>query len=244
MLSHVVRFPGVQRFRVSAIAVTFALFVTMLLSASTATATSSRSGLTLEDLVQDNLTLDSKNDNLRFSNFAVEITGGSDDLSDYRVRSRWSGFKIYGPKTGKQDDFLNIRLSYDVENLEEDMAMVSVGLSSTRWNSKRTNSAFIEVFDEDGESLVSDLVERRKPKFSADYAAFSEQSMRVSVFEDIKIDKSEKAKKWSLNRRFRSKKKIPMDPIPEPNTALLVSMGIVGLAAVGRKRAKKAEPRA
>ena len=242
MLSSVVWRPGVQRLRANAIAAVLALLFTMLLSPSNATATSSGSGLTLEDLVEDNLTMDSKNGNLRFSNFAVEISGGSDDLSVYRVSDRFDGFKIFGPETETQEDFLNIRLSYDVEDIREETAMVSVGLSSNRWNPEQTNSAFIEVFDEYGESLVSDLVELTTSDFGADDAYFSEYSVHVSVFEDIKIDKSENAEKWNLNRRFRSKKKIPMDPVPEPNTALLVSMGIVGLAAVGRRRGKRAGP--
>ena len=243
-MSSVVWCPGVQRLRANAIAAVLALLFAMLLSPATATATSSGWGPTLEDLVEDNLTIHSSNDNLRFSNFAVEISGGSDDLSVYKVRERFDGFIIYGPETDEQDDFLNIRLSYDVEDIREETAMVSVGLSSTQWNPEQTNSAFIEVFDEYGESLVSDLVELKTSDFGADDAFFSEYSVSVSVFEDIKIDKSENAEKWNLNRRFRSKKKIPMDPVPEPNTALLVSMGIVGLAAVSRRRGKRAGPRA
>lgn len=236
MLSDVVRFSAPQQLRRAGLAVlSLAVLSCLLLVTSTASATKSGSRATLDDLVNGDAIILSSGGGLRFSNFQVEITGGNADLSKYKIQGRFNGFKLYGAKPRVEDEALNIRLSYDVETVRSDHAMTAVGLSSHKWNKYGGNVAFIEVLNQAAEEIASGTRIEDRKKFDRIYYDFSEFAQFASVNEEIRIDKSGK-KKWKLKRRFLVNNDYIPAPIPEPNTALMLGLGMAGFATYSRRR--------
>lgn len=205
--------------------------------ASTASAGSSGSYRTLDDLVNDGQTIGSKNGKLLFGNFQVEITGGSTDLSDYRVKKLKRGFKVYGKKTGSQDELLDIRLTYDVDTVSSQRSIKSAGLSSKRWTKYDESSVVFEAFSDDGSSILSESRSHEGSKMKDNqYWAFNPRTGSMSIEETISISKVNKGKKWNLKHSFETTKHAPIAPVPEPSTALLLAMGMVGVATHAQKK--------
>jgi hypothetical protein len=238
MLSREVLYPNIRHFRsVFWALLSIGLLGEALLVASPANAGTVSTRVSLEDLVNGGDVLLSYGGGLRFSDFAVEISGGDADISDYELKGNFKGFTVYGGGIGKQTETIDIRLTYNVETLRLDHRLIAVGLSWYKWNLYGGNSASIEVFGSEGQVIASGTRLEDRNIFHREYLYFSELVASARVTEVITIDPSSKGKHWKLNRRFKIKKGFA--PVPEPNTALMVGFGIVGIAGYARKRRRE-----
>jgi len=235
MLSCEVLYPNVRRFGSAFLGLlSIGLLGGALLVASTASAGTVSTRVSLKDLVNGGDVLLSSHGGLRFSDFAVEISGGDADISDYELAGKFSGFEIYGDGIGQQSETIDIRLSYNVETLELDHRLIAVGLSSEEWNEYGGNTASIEVFGSEGQVIASGTRLEDSEEFDREYYYFSERVASARVTEVITIDPSSEEEDWELRRRFKVKDGFA--PVPEPNTALMVGFGIAGIAGYARKR--------
>ena len=238
MLSCEVQYPNVRRFWSAFLGLlSIGLLGGALLVASTASAGTVSTRVSLKDLVNGDDVLLSSHGGLRFSNFAVEISGGDADISDYELAGKFSGFEIYGDGIGQQSETIDIRLSYNVEPLLLDSRLIAVGLSSFKWNMYGGNTASIEVFGSEDQVIASGTRLEDGSNFSREYYDFSEFVASAPVIEVITIDASSQGKSWEMQRRFTVGK--GFEPIPEPNTALMVGFGIAGIAGYARKRRRE-----
>jgi hypothetical protein len=235
MLSCEVEYPIVRRFRSAFLGLLWiGLLGDGLLVASTASAVTVSTRVSLEDFVNGGDFLLSSEGGLRFSDFAVEISGGDADILDYELKGNFNGFKIYGDGIGQQTETVDIRLTYNVESLLLDRRLTAVGLSSYKWNMYGGNTASIKVFGSDDQVIAFETRLEDRQNFDLEYYDFSEFVVSARVTEVIRIDPSSKGKSWELQRRFTVGK--GFDPVPEPNTALMVGLGIVGISGYARKR--------
>ena len=235
MLSGEVQCPNVRRFRSAFLGLlSIGLLGDALLVVSTASAGTVSTEVSLEDLVNGGGVLLSSGYTLRFSDFAVEISGGDADISDYELEGKSDGFEISGDDIDSQTETIDIRLTYNVETLRLDHRLLAVGLSFYKWNTYGGNSASIEVFGSEGQVIASGTRLEDSEEFDREYYYFSERVASARVTEVITIDPSSEEEDWELRRRFKVKDGFA--PVPEPNTALMVGFGIAGIAGYARKR--------
>ena len=212
----------------------------LLISAASAEASSFSSSLTLDDLVGDGITLASRDHKLIFSNFQVEISGGSQDLSEYRVQALGNGFKLFGESTGPQVEFLDITLSYDVATAQENLVLTAMAVASLGWNKFGGNLVDVDAFNRTGDQILDERRDTRSKKMKYKFWRFSEVASSASVVESIRIDKTIKGDRWHLKRRFKTGKVEP-GVVPEPNTALMLGLGMIGLASYAQRKANSAK---
>jgi hypothetical protein len=235
MLNCEVQSPNVRRFRSAVLGLlSIGLLGDAVLVVSIASAGTVSTEVSLEDLVNDGGVLLSSDYTLLFSDFAVEISGGDADISDYELEGKSDGFEISGDDIDSQSETIDIRLSYNVETLELDHRLIAVGLSSEEWNEYGGNTASIEVFGSEGQVIASGTRLEDSEEFDREYYYFSERVASARVTEVITIDPSSEEEDWELRRRFKVKDGFA--PVPEPNTALMVGFGIAGIAGYARKR--------
>lgn len=208
----------------------------LLLLSSTAAATSTGLELSLDELVENDGSFLSSGGDLLFSNFAVEVSGGDGDPSEFRVKAKFDGFTLYGGTPGVPlTEDLDIRLTYDVETARQGLVMTAVGLSSDKWNPLGGNVAAIEASNEGGQVIGFGTRIEDAKRFALDFHALSEVVMSLSISEEIHIDDSIQ-KTWELKRHFRVEQGYPTTSVPEPNTALLLGLGMAGIASYSRRR--------
>ena len=235
MLNCEVQSPNVQRFRSAVLGLlSIGLLGDAVLVVSIASAGTVSTEVSLEDLVNDGGVLLSSDYTLLFSDFAVEISGGDADISDYELEGKSDGFEISGDDIDSQTETIDIRLTYNVETLRVDYRLIAVGLSSGKWNEYGGNTASIEVFGSEGQVIASGTRLEDSEEFDREYYYFSERVASARVTEVITIDPSSEEEDWELRRRFKVKDGFA--PVPEPNTALMVGFGIAGIAGYARKR--------
>jgi hypothetical protein len=235
MLNCEVQSPNVQRFRSAVLGLlSIGLLGDAVLVVSIASAGTVSTEVSLEDLVNGGGVLLSSDSTLRFSDFAVEISGGDADISDYELEGKSDGFEISGDDIDSQTETIDIRLTYNVETLRVDYRLIAVGLSSGKWNEYGGNTASIEVFGSEGQVIASGTRLEDSEEFDREYYYFSERVASARVTEVITIDPSSEEEDWELRRRFKVKDGFA--PVPEPNTALMVGFGIAGIAGYARKR--------
>ena len=235
MLSCEVQFPNVRHFRSAFLGLlSIGLLGDALLVASTASAGTISTEVSLEDLVNGGGVLLSSGYTLRFSDFAVEISGGDADISDYELEGKSDGFEISGDDIDSQTETIDIRLTYNVETLRVDHRLIAVGLSSGKWNEYGGNTASIEVFGSEGQLIASGTRLEDSEEFDREYHYFSELVASARVTEVITIDPSSEEEDWELRRRFKVEKGFA--PIPEPSSTLMLGFGIAGIAGYARKR--------
>ncbi len=192
------------------------------------------SDLTLDDLVNGDVSLYSLNDELVFTNWAVEISGGSQDLEDYTIQELWDGFKI-SSEAAPAEEILDIVLTYDVTTLRETLALHAAGF--TVIDTDRGVSALLDAYNSDGDSILEDGRVGNLAHLEIPFWTFTEIARTASVVERISVDSNEFGGEWILRHRFKTKEVDPIPPpVPEPNTALLLGAGMVGLARYARKR--------
>ena len=235
MLNCEVQSPNVRRFRSAVLGLlSIGLLGDAVLVVSIASAGTVSTEVSLEDLVNDGGVLLSSDYTLLFSDFAVEISGGDADISDYELEGKSDGFEISGDDIDSQTETIDIRLTYNVETLRVDYRLIAVGLSSEEWNEYGGNTASIKVFGSEGQVIASGTRLEDSEEFDREYYYFSERVASARVTEVITIDPSSEEEDWELRRRFKVKDGFA--PVPEPNTALMVGFGIAGIAGYARKR--------
>lgn len=177
------------------------------------------------------------NDELAFTNFAVEITGGASDLSAYRVNGIYGGFQLTHHQ-GQQEELLEIVLSYDVSTLQENRILHAVAFSSTRWNHNpgRHTDALIDAFDGQGNLILEEGRGHKGNRLKQKFWIFNELVLQASIVGSLSIDTAGRGGKWNLRRRYKTRTLGPGEVVPEPNSALLLGCGMIGLASYARQR--------
>ena len=235
MLNCEVQSPNVRRFRSAVLGLlSIGLLGDAVLVVSIASAGTVSTEVSLEDLVNGGGVLLSSDYTLLFSDFAVEISGGDTDISDYELEGKSDGFEISADDIDSQTETIDIRLTYNVETLRVDHRLIAVGLSSGKWNEYGGNTASIEVFGSEGQLIASGTRLEDSEEFDREYHYFSELVASARVTEVITIDPSNEEEDWELRRRFKVEK--GFTPIPEPNSTLMLGFGIAGIAGYARKR--------
>lgn len=188
--------------------------------------------LTLADLIDDDLSLTSLNEEVVFTNFAVEINGGSQNIEDYAIQQLIDGFKVTGPAS--PGEVIDIVLRYDVTTTQEDLALWVAGF--TVIDSDQGVSSTLEAYNLLGQSILEP--KQTKNGISPNFYAFTEVTRQAAIVQRMNIDLGQYGGgEWIVRNRFKTLQvdDIP-PPVPEPNTALLLGFGIAGLARYARKR--------
>lgn len=205
--------------------------VLLLLAVSASTA----SALTLADLDVAGASFSSLDGSLLFSEFdGVEASGGlNSDLTNYTVVPVDFGFRIVGP-IGVAGDEGILSLSYKVS------AAISIVGADVFFNGAAFgDDAVAELTSRLVESMGGSgipggeldlLVTGDGTKIKVDSTSF-EPILEFFVDEVVRVDASNAAAATvsAVDLRFAL--------VPEPATALMLGMGLFGLAAVGRSRA-------
>ncbi len=252
MLNNVVCLAGPRRLRaenstLAVVVVATVVSLAVFFSAAAANAGSIGSRLTLDDLVNDQLTLVSDNEEVVFSNFQVETTPGWGDLTDYIVLKLWSGFEIFGPRPQAGGGPLEITLNYDVATLSDTRALAMTGANFGQWGDAHADDEVgIEAFNGYGGYGEEILDPYQGPvgsggwKMDGDAWVFADMVGGASVTQIIRIGELYGLKgKWGLRTRFTTEE-IETPPVPEPSTALMLGIGMAGLAYCGRRKARRA----
>jgi hypothetical protein len=200
-------------------------------TATASQATTERMDYTLESLTSgDSIAIDGGN--VSFSNFSVKISGlGSEDFSDYEVVARADGFELKGKKEGGFES-LRLELSYDV-TLDEDYKFAAITIESSKLDG--ANGMALKASDSGGDVALASW--NRYFKRSQRYAGnASSAGSTLSVLETIVIAHGDSSENWSSTREFENS--LDSDAsVPEPTTALMLAMGLVGLASYSRRAA-------
>ena len=201
-----------------------AAFATLMLVASGPAA----QALSLQDLA-DGAELNSASGNLTFENFEVSVSGsGSLNLADYSVDSFGSGFGLSGTKDLGFHS-LNLSLSYDVV-MDANFSFAAINVSSGALDG--ANAIGLQAFDGDSELTGASWQKFYSSTVGSAGDASAATSNILRVVESMVVFNGDAEKKWSNTRSFESSSNVV--PVPEPNTALLIGFGLMGLAGYSR----------
>ncbi|MCH2187863.1 PEP-CTERM sorting domain-containing protein [Myxococcota bacterium] len=200
--------------------------------------TNTAGAYSLAQLINDESEFSSLNQDVIFSDFTLLSTGIDESLLElYEVVPNKFGFWLFSPDYEATDPG-EISFSYQAE-AAEGLAINGAGLSLSRLENTEMNAdgamwlrnlagglvSELDVSIQNGGSRHSASHSRRR--YDADWAFFDAiQVLRVSEAID--------AGNPPVN--FKTSQKFFTEPIPEPTTALLLGLGIVGLAARQRLR--------
>jgi len=189
------------------------------------------SDLTLFDLVDGELSLTTQNEEVVFTNFAVDISGGSEDLEDYAIQTSLDGFKI-SSEVAPIAATLEIVLTYDVTTALETLAFDSAGFNVA--NGDVPVDSLLEIYNGQGQSIIEDGRVGNNAHVEIPFWVFTETARTAYVVQRMTVDLNELDGGWIVRNRFKTTDVPP--PVPEPNTALLLGTGMVGLARYARRR--------
>ncbi len=215
--------------------VLFALVLALLAFSSPAMATSYRlPGISLEDLVDGTLDgFDSRNGELTFTDFSADTSGiAPHKLKYYRLVPLGDGFRLYAPLVGLFGHDAGLDLDYRVE-ADEGLLIERVKVTLAGAALLGRSKATAEISDLGGDPLGDLEVKSRKFFFfgkTHDQTSLSRTVSEILMSEDIDARAGLFSSAFKLDHHFKTQL------IPEPTTALLMGLGLLGLAIAGRRR--------
>ncbi len=228
--------PGARR-----LSFLLALALAASVLSSTASATSfGLPGISLADLVdgtEDDFM--SKNGMLTFSDFSAESSGiAPEKLKDYRLVPLGSGFRLYSPLVGFFGHDASLDLDYKV-TAKEGFLVEAVHLTLKGGALFGRSLAEMDVMDTFGETLA-DLEVRSKKIF---LGALTDRARLAEAAGEILVDETIQARAGLISAAMKVDHRFKTRVIPEPATALLMCIGLLGLAIAGNRRGERADQR-
>jgi len=239
-------------------AVALAAFTIALLGSLPAAATSfggsvggpwPAGSIALSDLVSGAIqSFDSRNLKLTFSDFWLDYDGqAAPDVTGYRVLPIGNGFKLIAPRPGSPANGSDFDLRYAVDAADGlGISQVHIGLLGAAW--RRQASILLDVLDPQSQELLAQLGVGNAPGSPVfclpgrgnggkrwDYARLDD--LLASLLLDEHVSSGQGFfydGGWAVSHRFKT---VAVPVVPEPTTALLTGMGLLGLGLVRRRRA-------
>ena len=188
-------------------------------------------GISLRRLVEGGGQFDSQNGDLTFGHFSAEVSGHAlRNLDFYRVIRLDDGFRLYAPMIALFGSDAQVELGYSVEAADgQQIDAISLSfLGGAIFGGTQTR---LSAFDRGGDELATLRVFNTGifgRNVHADHSRLGEAVNALLVDETIEVRSGLFSLAWRVDHRFRTA------PIPEPTTALLLGLGMAGLAFAGR----------
>ncbi|MAI80011.1 MAG: hypothetical protein CL917_13780 [Deltaproteobacteria bacterium] len=196
------------------------------------------SALTLANLINDGETLTSKDGTVTFSQFTLSLTDFDEDLLDlYEVRTYATGFGIASPDYLPTDSGY-IAISYRVKPAEGyEIDRLRMSLRRLEDEEMRGRGS-MRIWEMNGDP-VADLSTKINPNYFTRLSPdgngpYDVDQLWIDPVQDLRVNQSIFAGVDPVN--WQSAHKFYTTPIPEPTTAFLLGMGLIGLGVAGRRR--------
>jgi len=195
---------------------------------------------TLAQLINDESVFSSREQNVIFSDFTLLSTDVDESLLElYKVVPSRYGFFLYSPDF-KDTDPGGISFSYQAE-AAEGLEVAGAGLALKRMEEAEMNATGEMWMRNISGDLVGELnvaIQNRLIRKSITRAPNSRRSntdwTSIEGTSVLRISEALNSEAPPVN--FKLNRKFFTQPVPEPTTALLLGLGIVGLAARQRLR--------
>ncbi len=192
----------------------------------------------LAELIDDQISFSSLKEDMIFSDFQLLSTSIDESILDrYEVIPNRFGFWIFSPDFAPTDP-PEIALSYQAE-AAPGLLFNTVGLSMARLENAPINAIGDMWVEDITGAMLAELdvsIQNGSPlgcgsgcgrRYDSEWASITAtQVLQISTFVDTGIPPVD----WKTSQRFLTQ------PIPEPSTALLLGLGIAGLAMRRRNR--------
>jgi hypothetical protein len=192
--------------------------------------------LRLVDVLASDESFSVGDSSLSFSNFDLVSNGADVRLRLLRIKFDETGFKITGPLRARRGQDVELILSYVVQ-ADAGLAVSEADLA-IRGSANRGSVEVSESFQEVPDILLSASIESRGARRVQDEESLGAGSPTLHVTKTIVLDSFEvegrhrprfgHANLTRIDQHFD----VHTQPIPEPGAALLVGIGIAGLAFV------------
>lgn len=196
-------------------------------------------GMSLGELLEGD-GFESGNGKLLFTDFEAEIEGRAlRNLDFYRVIPTGQGFKLFTPLLALFGSQAELTLAYKVATTEEELIIESASISFLGF-ALGNASTWVEasLFDASGDP-VGKLTALHKRLFSRgrarDRLELEDPLAEIDVAEIIGVRSGRRHCLGGIARAVMVDHRFKVAVIPEPATALLLAMGLVGLAVRQRQ---------
>lgn len=195
---------------------------------------------------------------LSFRDFELTSSGDEIDLDLLRIEFDDRGFKLKGPLRARNGDVVDLTLDYVVESEENLITGATLGLKGLALGTGSgitVLETFEEFADADLEASIDHGLDRERERASFGDGALSIHVTKNILLETVMKDPGSNENghghgdgcgcflcrqhrhrwaKLSLARAFVIEQRFKLDPhpIPEPSTAVLLGMAIVGLGVL------------